>query len=106
MAQGISKLGKAKKSAGSQKHKAVKSIKTVTKGRKHYSAKGAKATEARADQDVSGSCQGGRCRLQILPQRCCYKGKNRIRKAIERTQQKARQGKEIDGATQGTTEKD
>jgi Protein of unknown function (DUF2462) len=54
MAQGqTKKLAKAHKSKGSQKHKAVRAIQTLSKGRKHYNTKGIKAVHAKADQELS-----------------------------------------------------
>lgn len=54
MAQGSGKLGKSKKSAGGQK-KAVKSKKTLHKGRKQFSIKGKKknSVAVRAELDTT-----------------------------------------------------
>ena len=52
MAQGLGKLGKAKKSKGAQKRKTVKS-KHLSKGRKSFSAKGSKRIAVRDERETT-----------------------------------------------------
>jgi|UPI000581ABB2 hypothetical protein len=52
MAQGSAKLSKPKKSQGSQKRKTVKA-KSVSKGRKSFSAKGSKTSSFKDEIDTS-----------------------------------------------------
>eukprot|EP00522_Entomoneis_paludosa_P006330 CAMPEP_0172448540 /NCGR_PEP_ID=MMETSP1065-20121228/7544_1 /TAXON_ID=265537 /ORGANISM="Amphiprora paludosa, Strain CCMP125" /LENGTH=120 /DNA_ID=CAMNT_0013200081 /DNA_START=75 /DNA_END=437 /DNA_ORIENTATION=+ len=81
MAQGSAKLGKAIKSKGAQKRKAVRK-KTLNKGRKQFQAKGAKAANLRHKIEVDATKEINKRNESVIAAKAVSSGTNFFLKTL------------------------